>query len=54
MYNYYELVAICETISGQIDTIILFLEQYIPPILYTLTFALVLKIGFSCLRGYKV
>lgn len=54
MYNYYELISICETISGQLDTVITILQQYIPSILSVLTFALLLKVGFTCLRGYKV
>lgn len=53
-YSYYELINVCETISTQIDTVITILQQYLPPILSVLTFALLLKVGFSCLRGYKV
>lgn len=54
MYNYYDLIAICETISGQITTISNLLEHYVPMICGTLLFILFIKVGFTCLRGYKV
>lgn len=54
MYNYYDLIAVCETISGKLDTVISLLQLYIPQILSVLTFAILLKVGFTCLRGYKV
>lgn len=53
-YGYYELISICESISGKIDTIISLLQQNLTPILYIITFFVLLKIGFTCLRGYKV
>lgn len=54
MYNYYELVAVCETIATKIDTVIYLLETNLTPLLYIISFAVLLKIGFSCLRGYRV
>lgn len=54
MYNYYELVAVCETIATKIDTVISLLETNLTPLLYIITFAVFLKVGFTCLRGYKV
>lgn len=54
MYNYYELVAVCERIELGVNTIITLLQQNLTPLLYLITFAILLKIGFTCLRGYKV
>lgn len=53
-YDFSELVSICNTISGKLDTVITLLQNNLTPILYIITFALLLKIGFTCLRGYKV
>lgn len=53
-YSYYELIAVCETISTKIDTVITLLQNNLTPLLYIITFAVLLKIGFTCMRGYKV
>lgn len=52
--NYYELVRICGDISNKFDDLSVYLENTLTPLLYIITFAVFLKIGFSCLRGYKV
>lgn len=54
MYSYYELVTVCEAISNKIDTVIILLQNNLTPLLYIITFAVLLKIGFTCMRGYKV
>lgn len=54
MYNYYELVQVCETIATKLDNVISILESNLTPLLYIITFAVFLKVGFTCLRGYKV
>jgi|GEM_PF-5482068 len=53
-YGYYELIAVCESIATKMDTIITLLQQNLTPILYIITFFVLLKIGFTCMRGYKV
>lgn len=53
-YSYYELIAVCESIEDKLDTVITLLQNNLTPILYVITFAVLLKIGFTCLRGYKV
>lgn len=53
-YSYYELIAVCESIETKLDTVITLLQNNLTPILYVITFAVLLKIGFTCLRGYKV
>lgn len=54
MYNYYELIQACNAISDKIDTVITLLQSNLAPLLYIVTFAVFLKIGFTCMRGYKV
>lgn len=53
-YNYYELIAVCESIETKLDTVITLLQNNLTPILYVITFFVLLKIGLTCLRGYKV
>ena len=53
-YDFSELVSICNTISSKLDTVIELLQFNLSPILYVITFYVLLKIGFTCLRGYKV
>ncbi len=53
MYNYYELVAVCNQIAEKLDFLTLYLQNTLTPILYILAFAFLLKIGFTCLRGYS-
>lgn len=53
-YSYYELVNVCERIEEKLDTVISLLQQNLTPILYCIAFAILLKIGFTCLRGYKL
>lgn len=53
-YGYYELISICETISTKIDTVIILLQNNLTPLLYIVTFAVLLKIGFTCMKGIKV
>lgn len=54
MYNYYELVQVCETIASKLDSVISILETNLTPLLYIITFAVFLKVSFTCLRGYKI
>lgn len=53
-YSYYELISVCESIEEKLDTLILLLQQNLTPILYVITFFVLLKVGLTCLRGYKV
>lgn len=53
-YSFYELVEICERIEGKLDSVILLLQQNLTPILFVITFFVILKVGLTCLRGYKV
>lgn len=53
-YGYYELISVCQDIETKLDTVITLLQNNLTPILYVITFAVLLKIGFTCLRGYKV
>ncbi len=61
MYDWSNLVRICNEISGKLDivtsqlTILTdYLQGVLTPILHLICFAFFLKIGFTCLRGYKV
>ena len=52
-YGYYELLTVCENIERKLDSLIILLQNNLTPILYVITFFVFLKIGFTCLRGYK-
>lgn len=52
--NYYDLVTICQGISNKLDSLLNLLNEVLYPILYLIGFYILLKIGFTCLRGYKV
>lgn len=54
MYNYYELVQAVNRLITVVQELDSYLRSVLTPILYVLVFAFLLKIGFTCLRGYKL
>ena len=52
--SYYDLIRVCNEISSKLDTLTLYLQNTLTPILYLIAFFVLLKVGFTCLRGYKV
>lgn len=54
MYNYYDLIKAIQSLEDLVNKMFVYLQSVLTPILYVLCFALFLKIGFTCMRGYKV
>lgn len=54
MYNYYELIKAVQSLENLVNELFIYLRGVLTPILYVLCFVLFLKIGFTCMRGYKV
>lgn len=54
MYNYYDLIAICEEISTKLDSLQGSIDMYLPKILVVIAFGVFLKVGFTCMKGIKV
>lgn len=53
MYSYYELIQAVNQLSSKLDQLSAYLHSVLTPLLYVVIFAILLKIGFSCIRGYK-
>lgn len=54
MYNYYDLISAVNALGVKIDTLISLQAATLKPILFTLIFILLLKVGFSSKRGYRL
>ncbi len=54
MYNYYDLINAVNRLISVVQGLETYLHSVLTPILYILLFAFLLKVGFTCMRGYKV
>lgn len=54
MYNYYELIKVVESVGDKLDVLCTFLQSNLTSLLYAVVLYILLKVGFSCLRGYKL
>ena len=53
MYSYYEVVRELELIYNLLSNVFDYLKSTLTPLLYLLTFAVLLYFGFKCVRGYR-
>lgn len=53
MYNYWDLIQAVNDLGTKIDLLYSYLQSTLTPILYIILFAVLLKVGFHCIRGYK-
>lgn len=54
MYSYYDVVVRLEYIYNLLNDVFTYLKSTLTPLLYLLTFAVLLYFGFKCVRGYRV
>lgn len=53
MNDYRLLIQAVQAVEGKIDLLFSYLQSTLTPLLYVLIFYILLKVGLTCVRGYK-